>query len=51
MSDETNIISIRLRPFHQRFIRSYRGWRAFGLSRTKAVFAAWRIARLLSKVC
>lgn len=51
MSDDSNVIQLRMRPFHQRFIRSYRGWRAAGLSRVKALAAAWRISRLLSKVC
>jgi len=51
MSDESNVVQLRVRPFHQRFIRSYRGWRAFGLSRMKALASAWRISRLLSKVC
>jgi hypothetical protein len=50
MIDESNVIRLHVRPFHQRFIRSYRGWRAAGLSRTKALAAAWRICRVLSKV-
>ena len=50
MSDESKVLRLRMPPFHQRFIRSYRAWRAYGLSRTKALAAAWRIARVLSKV-
>ena len=45
MSDELNVVRLQLRPFHQRFIRSYRGWRSFGLSVTKALRAAWMISR------
>ena len=41
---------IRLRPFPVRFIRSYRGWRAAGLSRWDALRGAWRISRLLNEV-
>jgi hypothetical protein len=48
MSDDSNIIRLRLRPFHQRFIRSYRAWRSSGLSRVESLRAAWRISRLLS---
>lgn len=51
MSSDTNIIHLKVRPFHQRFIRSYKGWRTSGLSRRQALSAAWRISRLLSKVC
>lgn len=36
---------IRLRPWHQRFIRSYRGWRVLKFSRTMALLHAWRMAR------
>jgi hypothetical protein len=50
MSDESNGIQLKLRPFHQRFLKSYRGWRAFGLSRFASLRGAWRISRLLSKV-
>jgi hypothetical protein len=51
MTDESNVIRLQVRPFHQRFIRSYRAWRAYGLSPLKASVAAWRICRVLSKVC
>jgi hypothetical protein len=50
MNDESNVIQLKLRPFHQRFIRSYRGWRAAGLSRVQALRGAWRISRLPSTV-
>lgn len=50
MSADGNTIQLKLRSFHQRFIRSYRAWRAFGLSRTQALAGAWRISRILSKV-
>ena len=50
MIDESNTIRLRLRPFHRRFIRSYRAWRSFGLSRAQALRGAWRISRLLSRI-
>jgi hypothetical protein len=51
MTDESNVIRLHVPPLHQRFIRSYRAWRAYGLSPLKAAAAAWRICRVLSKVC
>jgi hypothetical protein len=51
MTDESNVVRLKVRPFHERFIRSYRAWRAYGLSPMRALAAAWRIARVLSKVC
>lgn len=33
------------RPFHQRLLRSYRGWRAIGFTRAMALLHAWRMAR------
>ena len=48
MMSESNVIQLKLRPFHQRFIRSYRAWRSVGLSRVEALRGAWRISRLLS---
>jgi hypothetical protein len=50
MSDESKVVRLQLPPLHQRFIRSYRAWRAYGLSPLKALSAAWRICRVLSKV-
>jgi hypothetical protein len=50
MSEESNVIRLNVPPLHQRFIRSYRAWRAYGLSPLKAIMAAWRICRVLSKV-
>jgi hypothetical protein len=51
MSDESNVIRLQVRPFRQRFIRSYRAWRGVGYSRLRAAASAWRICRMLSKVC
>jgi len=51
MSTSANTVQVNLRPFHQRFARSYRAWRASGLPRMQALSAAWRISRILSKVC
>ena len=51
MNDRANTIQLKLRPFHQRFIRSYRAWSATGLSPVRAFAGAWRISRILSKVC
>jgi hypothetical protein len=54
MSQELNSdlarMLLRRRPFPMRFIRSYRGWRSFGLSRLASLRGAWRINRLLSRV-
>lgn len=50
MSDESNVVQLKLRPFHQRFISSYRAWRVFGLSRVQALRGAWRISRLLRTI-
>lgn len=51
MSDDSNVVRLRMYPFHQCFIRSYRAWRGLGYSRLRALAAAWRICRVLSKVC
>lgn len=51
MTDESNVVRLKVRPFHERFIRSYQAWRVYGLSPLKAARAAWRICRVLSKVC
>ena len=48
MIEGAKVINVRLRPFHQRFIRSYRAWRAYGLSRLDSLRGAWRISRILS---
>jgi hypothetical protein len=50
MSDNGEVINVRQRPFHQRFIRSYRAWRTYGLSRTESLRGAWRISRILSTI-
>ena len=36
---------IQLRPFYQRLILSYRGWRVFGLGRVDALRGAWLVSR------
>lgn len=46
MNHESSVIHLTLRPFHQRFIRSYQGWRAAGLSRVAALRSAWLITRI-----
>jgi len=50
MTEQSNVIRLKLRPFHQRFIRSYLGWRRFGLSRAESLRGAWRISRVLSSM-
>jgi len=51
MNNSANTIQMKLRPFPQRFIRSYRAWRVYGLTRMQALAGAWRISRILSRVC
>lgn len=46
----TNLIRLRMRPLPVRFVRSYRAWRAFGLSRMQALQGAWRISLLVRTV-
>lgn len=41
---------LQVGPFLVRFIRSYRGWRAAGLSHWESLRGAWRISRVLSRV-
>lgn len=42
---DTSTIHLRLRPLPVRLYLSYRGWRAFGLSRIDALRGACRISR------
>jgi hypothetical protein len=47
---DTNALRKRMRPLPVRLYLSYRGWRAFGLSRIDALRGAWRISRLVAKI-
>lgn len=50
MSNDANEIRLKPRPFYQRFIRSCRAWRSYGLSRMESLRGAWRISRILSTI-
>jgi hypothetical protein len=41
-------MQLHLRPFHQRFWNSYRGWRRY-LPIAASLHAAWRVARAGSR--